>query len=62
MIEVKTCHKTYRKHGATVGLLGADFTVPDGQIVGILGENRRRKNHPAAGHGRAAARRRAGTV
>ena len=39
MIEVKNLHKTYRKHGATVGLLGADFTVPDGQIVGILGEN-----------------------
>lgn len=39
MIEVKNLHKTYRKHGTTVGLLGADFTVPDGQIVGILGEN-----------------------
>lgn len=39
MIEVKNLRKTYRKHGAEVGLLGADFTVPDGQIVGILGEN-----------------------
>ena len=39
MIEVKNLRKTYRKHGTTVGLLGADFTVPDGQIVGILGEN-----------------------
>lgn len=39
MIEVKNLRKTYRKHGAEVGLLGADFTVPNGQIVGILGEN-----------------------
>lgn len=39
MIEVKELCKTYRRHGKTVGLLGADFTVPDGQIVGILGEN-----------------------
>ncbi len=39
MIEVKNLRKTYRKHGTEVGLLGADFTVPDGQIVGILGEN-----------------------
>lgn len=39
MIEVTKLQKTYRKHGATVGLLEADFTVPDGQIVGILGEN-----------------------
>lgn len=39
MIEVKTLSKTYRKQGETVGLLDASFTVPDGQIVGILGEN-----------------------
>lgn len=39
MIEVTKLQKTYRKHRATVGLLEADFTVPDGQIVGILGEN-----------------------
>lgn len=39
MIEVTNLQKTYRQHGATVGLLGVDFTVPDGQIVGILGEN-----------------------
>ena len=39
MIEVKNLQKTYRSHGQTVGLLGADFTVPDGQIVGVLGEN-----------------------
>ncbi len=39
MIEVKNLQKTYRSHGSTVGLLGADFTVPSGQIVGILGEN-----------------------
>lgn len=39
MIEVKELSKTYRKHGKTVGLLEASFTVPDGQIVGILGEN-----------------------
>lgn len=39
MIEVTKLQKTYRKHGATVGLLEANFTVPDGQIVGILGEN-----------------------
>ena len=37
MIEVKNLQKTYRSHGQTVGLLGADFTVPDGQIVGVLG-------------------------
>ena len=39
MIEVKNLQKTYRSHGQTVGLLGTDFTVPDGQIVGVLGEN-----------------------
>ena len=39
MIEVRSLQKTYRSHGAAVGLLGADFIVPDGQIVGILGEN-----------------------
>ena len=39
MIEVTKLQKTYRKHRATVGLLEANFTVPDGQIVGILGEN-----------------------
>ena len=39
MIEVRSLQKTYRSHGAAVGLLGADFLVPDGQIVGILGEN-----------------------
>ena len=39
MIEVRNLQKIYRSHGQTVGLLGADFTVPDGQIVGVLGEN-----------------------
>lgn len=39
MIEVKNLQKTWRKHGATVGLLGVDLTIPDGQIVGLLGEN-----------------------
>lgn len=39
MIEVKNLQKTWRRHGKTVGLLGADFTIPDGQVVGILGEN-----------------------
>lgn len=39
MIEVKNLCKTYRRHGKTVGLLGVSFTVPDAQIVGVLGEN-----------------------
>lgn len=39
MIEVQNIKKTWRKHGNQVGLLGVDFTVPNGQIVGILGEN-----------------------
>ena len=39
MLEVQGLQKTYRSHGQTVGLLGVDFTVPSGQIVGILGEN-----------------------
>lgn len=39
MIEVKDLMKTYKKHGETVGLLGANFVVPDGQIVGIMGVN-----------------------
>ena len=39
MIEIKNLRKTWRKHGATVGLLGVDLTIPDGQIVGLLGEN-----------------------
>lgn len=39
MIEVKGLRKIYKKHRREVGLLGADFVIPDGQIVGILGEN-----------------------
>ena len=39
MIAVNHLQKTYRKHGKTVGLLDASFTVPNGQIVGILGTN-----------------------
>lgn len=39
MIEVKGLRKVYKKRGRQVGLLGMDFTVPNGQIVGILGEN-----------------------
>lgn len=39
MIEVKDLKRSWRKHGKAVGLLGASFTVPDGQIVGILGAN-----------------------
>ena len=31
MIEVRSLQKTYRSHGAAVGLLGADFLVPDGR-------------------------------
>ena len=39
MIEVKDLKKTWRRRGKPVGLLGASFTVPDGQIVGVLGDN-----------------------
>lgn len=39
MIEVNHLCKTYKKHGKKVGLLDTSFTVPKGQIVGILGEN-----------------------
>ena len=39
MIEVRNLQKTWRRHGKTVGLLEASFTIPDGQVVGILGEN-----------------------
>ena len=39
MIEVKGLKRSYKKHGDVVGLLGVDFTVPNGQIVGIMGEN-----------------------
>lgn len=39
MITVENLRKTWRRHGRSVGLLGASFTVPDGQIVGILGDN-----------------------
>ena len=39
MIEVKHLQKTWRRHGKAVGLLDASFTVPDGQVVGVLGEN-----------------------
>ena len=37
MIEVRSLQKTYRSHGTAVGLLGADFLVPDGQIRGHPG-------------------------
>lgn len=39
MIEVRDLKKSYKKHGREVGLLGVSFTVPKGQIVGVLGEN-----------------------
>ena len=39
MIEVKHLQKTWRRHGKAVGLLDASFTIPDGQVVGVLGEN-----------------------
>ena len=39
MIEVNNLKKTWRRRGKTVGLLGASFTVPTGQIVGVLGDN-----------------------
>ena len=39
MIEVKHLQKTWRRHGNAVGLLDAEFTIPDGQVVGVLGEN-----------------------
>ena len=39
MIEVKDLKKTWRRRGKPVGLLGASFTVPNGQIVGVLGDN-----------------------
>lgn len=39
MIEVNGLRKIWRREGKTVGLLGVGFTIPDGQIVGVLGEN-----------------------
>ncbi|MEG1639499.1 MAG: ABC transporter ATP-binding protein [Ruthenibacterium sp.] len=39
MIVAEHLQKVYHKHGKTVGLLDADFTIPHGQIVGILGTN-----------------------
>lgn len=39
MIEVNDLKKTWRRRGKAVGLLGASFTVPTGQIVGVLGDN-----------------------
>ena len=37
MIEVRDLKKSFKKHGLEVGLLGVSFTVPKGQIVGVLG-------------------------
>lgn len=39
MIEVKHLQKIYKRRGKAVGLLDASFTVPDGQIVGVMGAN-----------------------
>lgn len=39
MLSVEHLSRVYKRHGKAVGLLDATFTVPDGQIVGILGEN-----------------------
>lgn len=39
MIQVNGLRKIWRREGKTVGLLGVGFTIPDGQIVGVLGEN-----------------------
>ncbi|MDD4849918.1 MAG: ABC transporter ATP-binding protein [Gemmiger sp.] len=39
MLQVTDLKKVYHRHGKAVGLVGASFTVPDGQVVGILGEN-----------------------
>ena len=39
MITAKNLQKVYKKHGKQVGLLNATFTIPTGQIVGILGTN-----------------------
>jgi ABC-2 type transport system ATP-binding protein len=39
MIQVENLKRVYKKHGQTVGLLDASFTVPNGQIVGVLGVN-----------------------
>lgn len=39
MIEVKNLEKTWRRGRSRVGLHPTSFTVPDGQIVGILGDN-----------------------
>lgn len=39
MIEVKNLEKTWRRGRTRVGLLPVSFTVPDGQIVGVLGDN-----------------------
>lgn len=39
MLQVENLKKTYRRRGKKVGLLDASFTVPDGQIVGVMGEN-----------------------
>lgn len=39
MIEVKNLEKTWRRGRTRVGLFSTSFTVPDGQIVGVLGDN-----------------------
>ena len=39
MIEVNNLEKTWRRGRTRVGLLPVSFTVPDGQIVGVLGDN-----------------------
>ena len=39
MIDVKNLEKTWRRGRTRVGLLPTSFTVPDGQVVGILGDN-----------------------
>ena len=39
MIEVKNLEKTWRRGRTRVGLYPTSFSVPDGQIVGVLGDN-----------------------
>ena len=39
MIEVNNLEKTWRRGRTRVGLLPVSFTVPDGQIVGVLVDN-----------------------
>lgn len=39
MIEAQGLRRVWRKNGRTVGLLGVGFQIPDGQVVGVLGEN-----------------------